>query len=181
MLTTAHVKEMMVDSLHSPHDLADRLGLTPTGSQHEVLERFGGGEDPLMLVENIKDNTVKAVALCALWRMLNIPGSSCKIITSSKRMSSDFMTFLYEVTMKVDPALASVCRWPHWNVLQMGTDAGHEMRVISNKPKWVEKPPTGVTTLVILGAASSSLKFCATREVFERHADLEGVRLVSVW
>lgn len=181
MLTTTHVREMMSDSLRSPHDLAARLGLIPNTSQGLILDRFAAGEEPLKLIEVRDENTVKAVALCALWRLLSVQGSACNIISSSRRMSAEFMEFLHKITTSIDPALTSVCDWTRWNVLQVGVDVGYQLRLVSNNPKWVSKPPMGVTTLVILGAASSSTKFCATREVFEAHAPAEDVRLITIW
>lgn len=181
MLTIAHVREMMVDSLRSPHALAERLGLKPNISQGIILDRFANNEDPLVLTEVRTENTVKAIALCALWRLIAVQGSACSVISSSKIMSADFMDFLKKITTRIDPALTSICDWPRWNVLQVGTSAGHQLRLVSNNPEWVRKPPTGVTTFVILGAASSATKFCATREVFEAHAPVEGVRLITIW
>lgn len=181
MLTLMKVQEMMVGSLRSPHDLADRLGLVPSQTQRKVLDRFTSNEHPLLLTNDPVDHTVRAVGLCALWRLLLVPGSNCQVISSSKSLAAEFFGFLYELTTKIDPALTACCSWPRWDVLRVGSDAGYELRLISNKPEWVRKAPEGATTLVILGAASSRPSFCEVREVFEQHAGAEDIRLISLW
>lgn len=186
MLTTTRAKEMMVESLRSPADLSDRLGLQPSAAQFTLMERFQEGDEPLQL-ENLPDdeNTMlRAVALCALWRLLLVPGSSCTVISSSADMGADFMDFLQDITTKIDPALTSICKWPRWNVLQIGTAAGYELRVVSNVESWLSEARSadGVTTFVILGAgAVDDLAFTEACKAIESHVGTEGVKLVTLW
>lgn len=180
MLTVAHAREMMVQSLRSPADLADRLGLTPTPNQLDILDRFAAGEEPMELTNERAEHTVRAVALCALWRLLLVPGSSCTVISSDEGLAAEFMGFLHNITTKIDPTLTSICKWPRWSHLEVGSVAGYELRLVSNVPGWLGTPD-GVATFVILGAASNDPDFTATREVVEGHVPAEDVRLISIW
>jgi len=181
MLTTKLVEERTVTSLRSPLHLLDTLKLTPTDEQAAVMERFMEDEDPLVIAEEENAHLVRAAAVCALWRLLNVPGSCVRVISAKRKLASEFFGFLFELTTKQNRALAEVSQWPRWNVLQVGNEPGHEMRLVSNNPKWLAAEPQTVTTFVILGASSSEPDFCETREVVEGHRHVEGARTITVW
>ena len=139
-------------SLRSPEDLCDRLGLRPNEHQRELMHRFYEEEDPLELAEIPAQQTTNAVALAALWRLLRVQGSKCIVIAANRDLESRFLTFLREVTTTIDPALTSVCRWRGSKCLAIGDAAGHELRVVSNRPEWLQGLHDEAITFVILGA-----------------------------
>ena len=181
MLTTKRMEEMMSASLNNPANLCERLGLQPTDEQLALMDRFAEDEDPLVLAETKDGHLVRAAALCALWRLLLIPGSCVRVISSNKKLSHEFFGFLHEVTTSIDPALTQIAHWHGWRTLQLGNDDAYELRLVSNRPEWLRDEPQVVTTFVILGASSSETEFSAAREVVETHRHVEGVRTIVVW
>lgn len=181
MLTMKRVEEMMAHSLRNPFNLAERLGLVPTPEQTALMDRFSKDEEPLVLAETEEGHLVRAAALCALWRLLLVPGSSCRIISSSRKLTSEFMEFMYNITSTIDPVLQSVCKWRGPKVMKLGDDDAYELRLISNKAKWLHEKPQVPTTFVILGASSSEPAFTEARQAVEAHSGVEGVRTITVW
>jgi len=170
-----------MDSLRSPMDLCERLGLRPMAAQLSIMRRFYEGENPLQAPEVPNEKTVNAVAVCALWRLLSIPGSRCVVIGSSRDLEGRFMGILHEITTKVDPILASVCRWTNKRTLKVGDAAGHELRFVSNVPEWLRCMEEGPTTYVVLGARSSDTNFVDASRIIESYDGLRGARHIIVW
>jgi len=168
-------------SLRSPEDLCVRLGLRPSGHQRELMHRFYEDEDPLEVEEIQAQQTMNAVALAALWRLLRVPGSKCIVISANRELEQRFLLFLREVTTMIDPALASVCLWRGSKCLSIGEASGHELRVVSNKPEWLQGLPDEAITFVILGARSSEPDFCETMRVIDTYRNLEGARHIVMW
>lgn len=168
-------------SLHSPLDLCDRLGLRPSPTQTQLLTDFYENVDPLHAREVPAERTTNTIAVCALWRLLREDGSKVIVISSNRHLESLFMDFLRKLTTEIDPALTSVCNWPHPRVLQIGNAAGHELRLYSNKPNFFKKVPDSVVTWVILGARSSEIHFCDTMKVIDSYRGQEGHRHIYLW
>ena len=181
MLTIQKTQEEMMTSLRSPEDLAHRLGLRPTASQAELMHRFYEDEDPLQVTEVPSAQTTNAVALCALWRLLRVEGSKCIVIAANRDLEKRFMEFMRAVTTTIDPALTSVCKWVGSKTLKLGDQAGHELRMVSNRPEWLQGLHAEAVTFVILGARSSEPKFCATMEVVDSYRGQEGARHIVMW
>jgi hypothetical protein len=168
-------------SLRSPADLCERLGMRPTTYQLDMLDRFYHSEQPLQQTDVPAQHTVNAAAMCALWRTLLIPGSTTIVIASSRELESRFMGFLHEVTTKIDPALASTCRWDSNKVLKLGSEAGYELRFVKNDPRQLARVRADVVTWVILGARSSEPRFNEAREQVESTLDFDGHRHIIIW
>jgi len=181
MLTNSLIEEQMMSSLRSPEDLSHRLGLRPTGSQLELMHRFYEDEDPLHVVEVPSAQTTNAVALCALWRLLRVEGSKCIVIAANRDLEKRFMEFMRAITTTIDPALTSVCKWVGSKTLKLGDQAGHELRMVSNRPEWLQGLHGNAITFVVLGARSSEPKFCETLEVVNAYQRQEGVRHLVMW
>lgn len=170
-----------MSSLRSPEDLSHRLGLRPTAAQAELMHRFYEDEDPLQVVEKPSEQTTNAVALCALWRLLRVEGSKCIVIAANRDLEGRFMKFMRDVTTTIDPALTSVCKWTSSKSMKLGDQAGHELRMVSNRPEWLQGLGGEATTFVILGARSSEPHFCATMEVIDTYRKQEGARHIVMW
>lgn len=181
MLTNNLIEEMMMTSLRSPMDLCDRLGLRPTTEQLDLMERFYHDEQPLEVTEVPAQQTTNAVAVCALWRLLLIPGSSCIVIAANRDLQSRFMGFMHDITTTIDPALSSVCRWSGSKTLKIGDSAGYELRFMSNKPAWAQGIHGDAITYVILGARSSEPNFVETMRALDANRNDEGARHIVVW
>jgi len=145
------------------------------------MDRFAKDEEPLILAETKDGHLVRAAALCALWRLLLVPGSACRVISSSRKLSREFMGFMYDITTTIDPVLTSVCKWTGPKVMRLGNDDAYELRQISNNANWLCDEPQVATTFVILGAGSDDDDFMATRKAVEAHGGVEGVRNIVVW
>lgn len=180
-MTNSLIEEMMMASLRSPLDLCDRLGLRPTQYQGELLDQFYHGTEPLEVTDVPAQNTVNVAAVCALWRLLLIPGSKCVVIAASRDLQSRFMGFLHDLTTKIDPALSSVCRWSSNKTMKIGDAAGYELRFMSNNPAWAQGIHDEALTVVILGARSSEPRFNETREVLELLRGRDGTRFIVLW
>ncbi len=88
------------------------------------------------------------------------------------------MRFLYDIAMTVDPAIASVCSWTSTKCLRV---AGSELRVVSNRPAFLQGLEADGTTFVILGAGSSDPAFMDMLwavDTFRNHA---GTYFIEVW
>lgn len=180
MLTNSLIEEQMMTSLRSPEDLSHRLGLRPTESQAELMHRFYEDEDPLQVVEVPSQQTTNAVALCALWRLLRVEGSRCIVIAANRDLEGRFLKFVRDITTTIDPALTSVCKWTNGRTMRLGDHAGHELRMLSNIPEWLQGLH-GPTTFVVLGAKSSETKFCDTLKVVDTYRGQEGMRHIVMW
>ena len=181
MLTNSLIEEMMMASLRSPEDLSERLGLRPTMYQRDLMDRFYNDEDPLQMKEIPAERTCNAAALCALWRLLLIPGSKCIVIAANRELESRFMGFLYQITTEIDPALTSTCNWSNGKVMQVGDAAGYELRFVPNRVQALAGIHADVVTWVVLGARSSETKFNDARQVVESNRGFEGHRHIIVW
>jgi len=181
MLTNSLIEEQMMSSLRSPEDLSHRLGLRPTAEQAELMHRFYEDEDPLQIVEVPSQQTTNAVALCALWRLLRVEGSKCIVIAANRDLEGRFMKFMRDITTTIDPALTSVCKWTGSKSMKLGDQAGHELRMVSNRPEWLQGLGGEAITFVVLGARSSEPKFCATMEVVDTYRKQEGARHIVMW
>jgi len=181
VLTIRLIEEMMMASLQSPLDLCDRLGLHPTTEQRELMERFAEGENPMDVPYDMGDRPENAMALSVLWHMLLVPGCRTVVIAADKQLGGQVMGFLQEVTMKIDPALTAVCRWPRWSTLKIGHDAGYECRLVSNRPALVAGLHSEAMVALILGAGSADPAFCETREALEGALVGEKARIVRMW
>lgn len=181
MLTNSLIEEMMMASLRSPEELCHRLGLRPTLAQRELMSRFYEDEDPLQVTEVPSEQTTNAVALCALWRLLLVPGSRCIVIAANRDLEGRFLKFMQSITTTIDPALTSVCKWSSSKVLKIGDTAGYEMRFVSNRPEWLQGLPSEATTFVVLGARSSEPRFNDTMQVIDSYRGQEGARHIVMW
>lgn len=181
MLTQAAVREAMTSSLRSPADLCERLGLKPSLEQYEVLTRFADGEHPMDIGGMDSAHATRAAGICALWRLLETPGSRVSVISSNPDLTTVLLSFLRTITTEVDPALASVCRWPRWNRLQIGDSTDYELHVYPNVPVCVAGIHETSHTVVILGAGSFDVAFSETREVLEGGMVGSGSRILRVW
>jgi hypothetical protein len=180
-MLTVNKTEAAMSSLRSPADLCDRLGMRPTTYQLDLLDRFYNDENPLQAKEIPAEHTSNAAAICALWRTMLTPGSKCVIIAANRELESRFMGFLYEVTTTIDPAMSSSCSWKGPKLLKFGTDAGWELRFVSNKPEQLAKVRGEVVTWVVLGARSSEPKFNDARKQVESNMDFDGHRHIIIW
>lgn len=167
-------------SLHSPADLAERLGMRPTPSQRELMERFYEDEDPLQVTEVPAQRTTEALALAALWRLLREDGSKCIVIAANRDLESRFMGFLHKITTEIDPALTSVCRWTNNKAMKVGDAAGHELRFVSNRPAFLQGLH-GTVTFVVLGARSSETRFMDTVKEVDKFRSMPGMRHIVMW
>ena len=170
-----------MSSLRSPEDLSHRLGLRPTSDQAELMHRFYEDEDPLQVTEVPSQQTTNAVALCALWRLLRVEGSRCVVIAANRDLEKRFLEFMRAVTTTIDPALTSVCKWTSAKSLQVGDHAGHELRVVSNRPEWLQGLGGEAVTFVVLGARSSDTAFNEALQVVDTYRKAEGARHIIMW
>jgi hypothetical protein len=171
----------MMASLRSPQDLCERLGLRPTTYQQEILQRFYDDVDPINEKEIPAERTCNAAALCALWRLLLIPGSRCIVIAANRELESRFMGFMHQITTEIDPALTSMCKWANGKTMKVGDSEGYELRFVSNRPAYLQGIHDGTVTWVILGAKSSETKFCDTMQVVDTYRGREGHRHIVIW
>lgn len=181
MLTNSLIEELMMASLRSPEDLCLRLGLNPTLYQQEIMSRFYNDEDPLQMREIPAERTCNAAALCALWRLMLIPGSKCIVIAANRELESRFMGFMYQITTAIDPALSSTCTWTGAKVMRVSDTDGYELRFVSNRSRYLQGIHADAVTWVILGARSSETHFCDTMKVIDSYRGKEGHRHIIVW
>ena len=181
MLTNRATRETMMASLRSPEALCERLGLRPTEYQREIMHRFYEDEDPLQVSEVAAEHTVKAAAICALWRLLRVDRSKCIVIAANRELESHFMGFMYQITTEIDPALTSTCHWSNGKVMRVGNDPVHELRFVSNRPNYLLGINDDNITWVILGARSSERRFGDTMKVVDGYRKYEGHRHIVVW
>jgi hypothetical protein len=181
MLTNSLIQETMMESLRDPENLCARLGLRPNEHQSEVMSRFYEDEDPLQVTEMPLAQTSNALALCALWHSLIVPGARTIVIASNRDLARRFMGFLYEVTTAIDPALTSSCRWSNGKTLKFGPSEGHELRFVSNTPAWLQGLRGDTITFVVLGAGSSETRFAETLKVIDSYRGQAGMRHIIMW
>lgn len=180
MLTAKRTGEAMA-SLRSPDDLCERLGLRPNTHQRELMHRFYEGVEPLEVAEIPAQNTLNAVALAALWRLLRVEGSRVIVIAANRDLEGRFLGFLRDVTTSIDPALTSVCRWTGSKCLKIGDTAGYELRFMSNQPQWAAGIHDPSLLTVVLGARSSQPRFVETMEVLKSIQTGENSRQIIMW
>jgi hypothetical protein len=167
--------------MRSPLHLCEKLGLTPTPGQHELLTRLGQCHENYNIQGDEKNESARACAIFALWRVLNVSDSLGIVLTPSKERSNDFMTFITAVTKRCSPELASVSGFPRWNVLQVGGRTGWELRLMPNKAALVrERAPNAVVSL-ILDAGNSDPEFVEAVRALEERSTHEKNTLIHLW
>lgn len=181
MLTNSLIEELMMSSLRSPEDLCLRLGLNPSLYQREIMDRFYNDEDPLQMKDIPAERTCNAAALCALWRLMLIPGSKCIVIAANRELEARFMGFMYQITTEIDPALSSTCSWTGGRVMRVSGTDGYELRFVSNKSRYLRAVDDEAVTWVILGARSSETHFGDAMKVIDSYRGREGHRHIVVW
>lgn len=181
MLTTSLKKEKMMASLHSPADLCDRLGLRPTDAQLDLMQAFYEDVDPLQVTDVPAERTSNTIAMIALWRLLRIKGSRCIVVSATRELEARFMGFMHEVTTRIDPALTSVCKWTNSKTMRLGSEAGYELRAVSNRPAFLEGIQEDAVTWIVLGARSSETHFNDTLQVVNSYRGREGHRHIILW
>lgn len=178
MLSKKRISEM---NLRSPSDLAERLGVNTHLPQQDIMTRFHEGENPVEVKKRAGTSTLHAAALSAFWRLLEIPGSMCVVIAAEDLHANLWIDYMQAITMSVDPGIANLCRWPRWNVLKVGSQAGYEMRLLRYRPEITETVLQTPVTWVILGASCAEPRFCAAREAVESTIGHDGHRHIIVW
>jgi hypothetical protein len=167
--------------MRSPLNLCEKLGLTPTSSQHELLTRLSECHETYDVAGDMNNEAARACAIFALWRVLSIPGSTGIVLVPTAARGSDFMLFMEAVTKRCNPELAAVSGFPRWNVLQLGGRTGWELRVMPNKAALVrERAPMAVVSL-IFDARSSVPEFVEAVQALEERSTHEKNTLIRLW
>lgn len=181
MLTLRYIEEMMVNALRTPLNLCERLGLKPTERQYELLQQLE--EQPAKLDLELGDNreVLNAVAVYTLWRTFAHQGARATVIAANRERAAQFMGFLHRVTTEIDPALNSAVRWTRWNVMKIGPDAGHELRLVPNQPVCAAGRHASKHTIVILGAGDADPAFVETMKALEDGNVGDGGSLLRLW
>ncbi len=169
------------EPMRSPLNLCDELGLTPTLKQYDILERFAARPKLLELVGDENYETERAVGIQTIWRILEVQGSTCIVLTPTQQIGADFMGFLDLVTQRCHPQLAQVSGFPRWNVLQFGGMTAWEIRVMPNKAAIVRERAPQALVSVILGARNPDLEFVEACKALEECSTHEKNTLVRVW
>lgn len=181
MLTLRYIEEMMVNSLRTPLNLCDRLGLKPTERQYELLEQLADQPAQLDLELDEKNEVIRAASVYALWRTLAYQGARCTVIAANRELAGQFMGFMHLVTTEIDPALNSAVRWTRWNVMKIGPDAGHEVRLVPNQPACAAGRHSKTHTIVILGAGDADPAFVETLRALEAGNVGSGGSMLRLW
>lgn len=186
MMTRKRTEEQM-GSLDSPETLAFRLGLALSPTQSLIAERFqssGHGQMDCSEagIDPKSDDSLKILAVCALWRLMANPGSKCTVVSSDQGKARKFMDFLERLTVTIDPGLEATVSWPRWNVMRMHGQAGYEIRYVSTACSVDELAQTGrPQTVVVLEARSSTPRFHDMVAAVARATDLPGCKVVRLW
>jgi hypothetical protein len=182
-MLTQKTKEAAMSSLESPLLLAQRLGADAEGAQRDVMERFAAFGDDYLEVAGDEDQIAqRAVALSALWRLLNFPGSGVVVTSPTRRDVEPFMAFLERVTQSYDAAMQSQTAWPRWNVMRVHGKHDWTLRYVSPVPAYVDEIARDkVMTVIALGARSSSPAWMTMDRKLDELRGLEGLKLVRVW
>ncbi len=181
MLSSAYIEEMMSQSMYSPLTLADRLGLRPSEGQVEMLEKLHEQPKLFDIQGDTAHTIIRAASLFALWRLLAYRGSKGTVIASTPELGGQFIGFLHRMTTQIDPALSSVAHWRRWNEVQLGSDAGHELRLVPNRPVCAAGRGCSTHTVISIGAGSNDLDFLKTQEVLFGHSCPEGEVRIRIW
>lgn len=130
---------------HSPHDLCEYLGLTPTPVQRAVFDNFTRGNTDFLN----DDETMRGLCVALLWETLSHPGRTTTIV-GEQRLRGWVMQFLMGLIIRREE-LGEVCGMGRWDIA-FGTDPGWRIRAAHPNPACIEGIPAK-STVVLLGAA----------------------------
>lgn len=171
----------MSASLFSPLTLAARLRLRPTPAQEALLEQLEAQRSEYDFALEPSGETLKALALYALWRVLAYRGARVTVIAASKPQAEQFIEFLHHLTQHTDPALQAVSLWKRWNHVVFGVDMGQEIRLVPNVPVMAAGRGCSNHLVIALGASSSDPAFVETQKVLFAGETPSGETRISAW
>lgn len=167
--------------MQSALNLCDKLHLTPNPVQLGIIRDFYGSTKLLETFDNEQRDGTRAVAICAIWRILSVPGSSALIVTPSQDDSVYFMRFLEAVTKRCNLELAEISGFPSWNLLRFGGQPGWEMRILSNVPELIVPRAPRALVSVALNVKNSDPTYVEARMALEAHSTHPANTLIRVW
>lgn len=181
MFSSRYKEKVMEVPLRSPADFCASLGLRPVPCQADFMERFAGVPEAIEAKADQDGAMVRVMALCALWRVISLPGCIGTVIAAKEEDGKHFMAFLGAVIEKTTPGLAAITSMKRWNVLSVGSSAGWGLRYIPNNVTMVTERAKNSNLAIILGAGSSNTQFSAAREALESSMLNKNKTLLRLW
>lgn len=181
MLSDARKKMKLEDDMKSPSSLCHRLNLSPNERQLEIFEQFTTSEKTMQTVGDEKQEAQRAAAMCALWKILTIPGSSCIIIASTEEQGQQIMGFLEAVCTNCEKDLASICHFSSWSQLTFGVQPGWGISYLTNRPSKIGTKARDALVCLVLGARSSEIEFQETFRALKEHSTHPLNKTIIIW
>jgi hypothetical protein len=180
MLSAAALRRRL-EVLRDPLSLCDQLELRPTPRQREVLGVLASNPSFYQVVGDDRNEMARAAAIYALWRILSSPSSRGILLASDFDAAGRVMSFLEQVTKKINPNLASVTGFPYWNVLRIGGQPSWELQLMENKAQIVAQRAPNSVLSVIFGDRSSDPAFREAVSALEEHSTHPKHTRIVVW
>jgi len=181
VFTTRYLDRVMAAPLRSPLGMCDALKLRPTKAQLELLERFVALPSTIDVSYDAEKESIRAVAVALVWRVLSVQGSRGLIVTSDDRLGEYAMRFVSSIALEADTALASVTHQRRWNSLSFGSDPGWEVRLLPNNPSWAAEAAPRASFVAVLGFRGSDPAFVETVQALDDARDRSASILARVW
>lgn len=170
-----------LDLLRDPLTLCQQLNLRPKPEQFALLQRLALKEPVVMVKGDAESETMRAVAIGALWRILDTPSGSGVLIASKQELAVEFMEFIEIVCARINPAIKAVTSFPRWGILRIGGQPGWELRFLPNHTEIVASRARDAVVSVVLGAKSTEIEFGAALEALREHSKHPRHTRIEVW